>query len=155
MLIGIISDTHSNHGRLKIARPHLEKMDIVIHCGDWTSPDMIQHFKGMTCHGVFGNCDFGHERFRGGPVTFHEPYLLLTVDGIRIGACHGDDPILIHELLDKEIDLLLSGHTHRASMQKRGYAHHINPGSLAKPKDGTASYAVFDTNKKEGKIFRL
>jgi uncharacterized protein YPO0396 len=65
MLIGVISDTHNNlTGILEALDFFLnEKVDVIFHCGDWTSPDTVKlfaveaHKRGMRVYGVLGNND--------------------------------------------------------------------------------------------------
>ncbi|MFP4424208.1 MAG: metallophosphoesterase [Candidatus Woesearchaeota archaeon] len=149
MLIGIVSDTHSNEERFRKVLEILSDCDMIIHCGDWTNSAIVEMCRNLNVQGVYGNCDFNLE----GPVTFHEPYLDMTIDGVRIGACHGHDSRL-SELLDGGFDVVCSGHTHRSSIATVNGGLHINPGSPAKPKNG-ASCALYDTRKRKGKIIPL
>ena len=60
----MISDTHDNieniHKSLKVFKNN--KTSIVIHAGDYVSPDAIRVFQGMKLVGVFGNNDFDMKR---------------------------------------------------------------------------------------------
>ncbi|MGM5487381.1 MAG: metallophosphoesterase [Nanobdellota archaeon] len=149
MLLGIVSDTHSNETRFRRVLELLAECDLIIHCGDWTSSSMVELCRGLPVHGVRGNCDFEVD----GPIKFHEPYLAMTLDGIRVGACHGHD-LWLSELLSGGFDVVLSGHTHRSKIEWVQDTLHINPGSPAKPRNG-ASCALCDTEKREGKILLL
>ncbi|MFO7710249.1 MAG: metallophosphoesterase [Candidatus Woesearchaeota archaeon] len=149
MLIGIVSDTHSNEERFRKVLDILSDCDMIIHCGDWTNSAIVEMCRGLDVHGVHGNCDFNLK----GPVKFHEPYIDLEIDGIRIGACHGHDSRL-PELLEAGFDVVCSGHTHHSKIEMVDGTLHINPGSPAKPRNG-ASCAVYDTRKRKGKIILL
>lgn len=41
----------------------------------------------------------------------------------------------------------LSGHTHRKTLERRNGVLYVNPGSPSIPKDGTASFAVYDNGR--------
>ena len=41
----------------------------------------------------------------------------------------------------------LSGHTHRKTLEQRDGVLYVNPGSPSIPKDGTASFAVYDNGR--------
>jgi len=61
MKIGIISDTHDNLLQIKKAVDifNQEKVDLVLHAGDFVSPFTALEFKNLNCSlkGVFGNND--------------------------------------------------------------------------------------------------
>ncbi len=65
MKIGLISDTHDNLSMVEkaIAKLNAEKVELVLHAGDSTSPVVIPKFKALNCRlvGVFGNNDGDHE----------------------------------------------------------------------------------------------
>ena len=58
MIIGIVSDTH---GHVEFARPAMRmlescQVELVIHCGDIGSPEIVELFAPWPAHFVFGNC---------------------------------------------------------------------------------------------------
>jgi len=90
--------------------------ELVIHCGDITSPDVVRAFHGLEVHWVFGNCDVSR-----GPLELamtradHNCHGLqgeLELDGRRLAFTHGDRPQLVKALLAERPDLVLVGHTH-------------------------------------------
>jgi len=70
---------------------------------------------------------------------------------------HGhDEGLLSHLLLAQQHDIILTGHTHKASVGKNNHTLVINPGATCFVKDGdstnTASVAIYDTTKQEAVI---
>ncbi len=72
----------------------------------------------------------------------------LIADGSRELFCtHGhvfspdDHPVLGPRAA------FLSGHTHRKTLEQRDGVLYVNPGSPSIPKDGTASFAVYDNGR--------
>ena len=70
-------------------------------------------------------------------------YALVEVDGHELYLAHGhlgDPPRLAPG------SAFLSGHTHVKTLDNREGVLYVNPGSTSIPKDGTASYAVYENN---------
>ena len=73
MKIGIIADTHDNLPQIKKAVEifNREKIELVLHAGDFVSPFTFLEFKNLNCSlkGVFGNNDgdklYLQEKFKG------------------------------------------------------------------------------------------
>src|SRR5262249_10381153 len=59
MRIGILSDTHNQLARTKIAVDRLVHAgaEALVHCGDITSPEVVLALRGLPSYFVFGNCD--------------------------------------------------------------------------------------------------
>lgn len=76
-------------------------------------------------------------------------YALIEVDGRLLYCTHGhlpgkspdDAPAL------PKGSAFLSGHTHAKTLEERNGVLFVNPGSTSIPKDGSASYAVYDQGK--------
>ncbi|MFQ6091055.1 MAG: YfcE family phosphodiesterase, partial [Candidatus Bipolaricaulia bacterium] len=95
MKLGIISDTHDNMP--KIARAvelfNREKVDLVLHAGDFISPITANEFKRLKAKliGVFGNNDgdklYLLKRYKG-IGELYEDYHELELDGRRIVLMH-------------------------------------------------------------------
>jgi putative phosphoesterase len=119
--IGVISDTHG------LLRPEavkaLDGVDLILHAGDIGSPNVLDSLKGLApVVAVRGNNDKGHwaEELPHSEVA--------DVGSIRI--------YIIHDL--KEMDLnaeeagfqiVVSGHSHKPSVEDRMGVLYVNPGS--------------------------
>ena len=73
-------------------------------------------------------------------------YALVEVDGRKLYLSHGhlpgkspDDPPAL-----APGSAFLSGHTHAKTLDERDGVLFVNPGSTSIPKDGSASYAVYE-----------
>jgi putative phosphoesterase len=115
--IGIISDTH---GLLREEAVHaLKGVDLIIHAGDIGSPVVIEKLEEIApVKAVRGNCDRGKWAAK-----------LPGTESVRMG----NKNIYVKELdidLRKEgIDIVISGHSHRAKEERKDGILYINPGS--------------------------
>lgn len=74
-------------------------------------------------------------------------FALIEADGHLLYATHGhlcNKTPDNHPLLKKG-DAFLSGHTHLKTLDFLEDVLHVNPGSTSIPKDGSASFGVYDT----------
>ena len=120
-LIGVISDTHG------LIRPEslraLRGAELIIHAGDIGKPDVIETLKSIApVVAIRGNND--REKWaRKFPET-----AVVEVGEVRI--------YLIHNIKEIKIDpsaagfqVVISGHSHRPSVLRRGGVLFLNPGS--------------------------
>ena len=66
MLIGILSDTHDQAERTKVAVATLASAgaEALFHCGDITTADVVYECGILPAYFVFGNCDFDLDSLR-------------------------------------------------------------------------------------------
>lgn len=136
MKIGILSDTHDQVERARIAVEALKSRgaEALIHCGDFTTDDVVYECVGIPGYFVFGNCDDDPARLRraiqiiGG--TCLERGGIITLGGRAIAATHGDSAAELRRLERERPDYLFSGHTHVAADEQAGAVRRINPGAL-------------------------
>ena len=137
MIIGIVSDTH---GHVEFTRPAVRMLEscevqLVIHCGDIGSTDIVGCFKPWPTHFVFGNVDADEEQLRkaieSAGQTCHARFGTLELEGRLIAFLHGDDSSLMQQSIDGgQYDLLCYGHTHAAEQHRAGHTRVLNPGAL-------------------------
>ncbi|MGD0576538.1 MAG: metallophosphoesterase [Candidatus Staskawiczbacteria bacterium] len=139
MKIAIVSDTHNNWANFKKAIEWIkkEKIQLILHCGDISSREMIDDAKKFfdgEIKFVKGNADWEMDL---------PEKMEMEPDGKKIGMVHFPDQAKKMAQSGK-YDLVFYGHTHRAWDEKVGNCHMINPGELAgqfyKP-----TFAVYDT----------
>jgi putative phosphoesterase len=143
MLIGIVSDTHSRLATVARAVSLLRERGVttVLHCGDIEAPSVVELFRGLDTHFVFGNCDGDRDGLRkaiaDAGLRLHEPFGDLELSGAKLAFLHGDDWHLKQDVEQSgHFDYLFYGHTHHAEEHRTGETRVFNPGALhrARPK---------------------
>jgi putative phosphoesterase len=165
MLIGIISDTHDNLQMVEKAVKRLndEKVNLVLHAGDYVAPFVIPKFKALNAKliGVFGNNDGDHEllKKRFGETSNCEirgRFALIDVEGFKIALLHGDETELLNALMDCEcFNAVVHGHMHTTGVRKKGKTLIVNPGEVCGYLTGKSTLALMDTTAKEARIIEL
>ncbi len=142
--IAVISDTHGFNEYVYDMLNMENNIDFLIHLGDNMEDYNIITSKlhGINSLYIIGNHD----------MSWLEPKeVLITVDGIKIYATHGDKANIklgIDDLLKrgKELgcDIILYGHTHIQKCFKKDGIIVINPGSISQPRenDCLCSYTI-------------
>jgi putative phosphoesterase len=161
MKIGIISDTHDNLPQIKKAVTFFnrEKVDLVLHAGDFVSPFTALEFKNLNCPftGVFGNNDgdklYLREKFKDIGKLFPAPYI-VKIDNKDIIMLHKEK---LTDSLEKsqKYDIVIYGHTHRVDLRKIGKTLIINPGECGGWLTGKSTIALLDLENLEAKIIDL
>jgi putative phosphoesterase len=137
--IGIISDTHG------LLRPEavqaLQGVAVIFHAGDVGDPVILSELgKVAPVHAVRGNMDRG-DLFEQLP-----PALLKECCGVSFYALHDLMRLDINPAASG-VDVVIHGHTHNASVEKRKGVWYINPGCAGpNPKRGRASVSVIQVH---------
>lgn len=135
MLVGIISDTHG------VLPPSIETafadVERIIHAGDVGASWILDHLEGIApVIAVRGNMDTGDLGWR------LQERVLLQCDTHRVLVVHQASSVRRDEL-PTGVDVIVSGHTHRASVAMRGGVLHVDPGSAGgRSRDGRGSTAA-------------
>ena len=119
--IGIISDTH---GLLRPGAVNVfQGVDLIIHAGDIGAPSLLREL-GNTARlvAVRGNMDYGN-RPNKLPVTE-----VVTINDNSIYVLHDINRLDLDPAVSG-ISVVISGHTHKSSIKKRGGVLYVNPGS--------------------------
>ena len=118
-----------------------EGAEILVHCGDFTNPEVLVACTALPLYFVLGNCDtnsaleLAAQRNDatclglGGEVDFA---------GKRVAVTHGHMTKDLRRLLAAKPDYLLTGHSHIAADWIEGSTRRINPGALFR----AANYSV-------------
>lgn len=155
MKVGIVSDTHDNVEAIERATEIFreEGVEIVIHCGDFVAPLMVDFFDGFELHGVLGNNDGDvanlHAAFDrlGGESELHGRFASLEFDGLSFAVLHGEHKDEVEAIAAGEtFDVVCYGHHHHRELREEGRTTVINPGAhvLARSEDDR-TVAVLDT----------
>ena len=167
MTVGIISDTHDNVKNILKAIKifNKEKVSLVIHCGDWVSPYVVDFFKGLRCEiiSVFGNNEGYKQRFitlGGKNIKFHNVCVELNVDNRKVAVYHGDAKPLTGALIDSQkYDAVFTGDTHVPLIEKKGKTLHVNPGTVCGEANGKimnkSTVAIYNPQKNTAKLIRF
>ncbi|MCX7881077.1 MAG: metallophosphoesterase [Patescibacteria group bacterium] len=175
MKLGIFSDTHDQLESVEKAIKFFqkEKVELIIHCGDWVSPFVPQFIYSLKpkltipIKSVFGNNDEGdHFRFferkekENWHIEFYKESFELEIGAKKIAVYHGSSKVLTDSLIKSQIyDVVFTGHTHQALIEKIGKTLHLNPGSTAGYAFGKITLqktiALYETKTNQGKIIDL
>jgi putative phosphoesterase len=164
MIVGIIADTHDRLPLLDKAvnRLNEEKVELVLHAGDYVAPFVVPHFKPLKAHliGVFGNNDGDKEllkkRFTELGAEIRGEFAEVMVDGLRIALLHGDETELLLSLIDVgSYDVIVYGHTHEAKTYRKGKTLVINPGEACGYLSEKPSIAILNTKPLDAKTIHL
>lgn len=132
MKIGVMADSHDNvpYVERAVRLFNREKVDLVIHCGDFIAPFSLAPLARLKCEwrGVFGNNDGERAgltnksdgRIVKGPLKFSE-------GGCKIFAFHGHEKIDFAKAV-RGFDVVLCGHTHIPGVRREEEALVVNPG---------------------------
>ena len=164
MLVGIMSDTHDRLPRIDeaVKRKNDEGVDLVIHSGDYISPFVVSHFKPLKAKlvGVFGNNDAELDRLRS---LFAEigarvrgRFAEVKAGDVKIAVLHGEEEELLKSLIEGGChQVIVHGHTHRASIRRVGETLVINPGEVCGYLSGESTIAILETETLKAEIIHL
>jgi putative phosphoesterase len=165
MRIGILSDTHDNLPMVGRAVERLNRLspDLVLHAGDFVSPFVIPRLAALACPciGVFGNNDGDRGQLlakarESGKVEIHGCFTARLLDGRSLALLHGEEPGALAAVAGTGgFDAVVHGHTHRASIERRGKALLVNPGEACGYLTGRATVAVLETGRMEAEILEI
>ncbi len=141
MKIGILSDTHDKLPGIELAIAIFQdhQVDVIIHAGDWVKPDALKALRKLVpehtkLYGVYGNNDDRSDLDSANqsldyPMELAES-LIIPVESLKIGVAHGDRPQLLVNV-SSSCDVIIRGHSHRASVESRDGKLYVNPGSTS------------------------
>ncbi len=161
MKIGIISDTHDHVQNIEkaVAFFKQEKVEKVIHLGDFVAPFTLRLYKGLAMTGIFGNNDGDKYRLmkmaQSAGIHLEGNFYAFEQDGLKIAAYHGTEPELKIALLESGLyDVVLCGHTHQVERQTIGKTLVLNPGT-ANGFGEKGTVMIFDTKTKNAEVIKL
>ena len=149
MKIGVLSDTHLTHVTQEfrlICEQFLSGIDLILHAGDFVSPDIVAYLGRGPFHGVYGNMDgFDTRKLLSGKKV-------IEIGRYRIGLIHGiGGPDGIEDRIRKEfsgkVDAIVYGHSHRAANAVREGVLSFNPGSASRhTRFGKRTFGILELN---------
>ena len=155
----VTSDTHGSLSVFSRVLKNVGDFDRLIHCGDFLyhgprnnlpvdySPgELAKVFRGLKDKilGVRGNCDAKVDLMIMGFKNLPEEFS-FSAGKIDFLIAHGDEPY--SQKIAK--GLVVSGHTHVASLERKGNLVFLNPGSPSIPKDESGgTYSLIEISGK-------
>ncbi len=164
MIVGIIADTHDHLPLLEkaIERLNEERVELVLHAGDYISAFAVQRLKSLNAHliGIFGNNDGDKEllkrRFAELDAEIRGRFAEVTVDGLKIAMLHGEEEELVRSLINTgSYDVVVHGHTHEARTYRKGKTLVINPGEVCGYLTQKSTMAILNTETLDVQIIQL
>lgn len=167
MLVVAISDSHDNVIAIRRVGEEARRrgVKLILHAGDWVSPFAARFLReavgeGVRIVGVWGNNEgerpYFLETARKYGVEIAGDAAELEVSGRKITVYHGTSPVLLRALAESDLyDVVIYGHTHQASLERRGRTLVVNPGELCGCLTGRSSYALIDLAKLEADLVFL
>ena len=148
MKLLVVSDNHGDRDILvKLQQEYVDKMDLMIHCGDSELAVDDEIFDNMPS--VLGNNDWGQ--------PFPEKRL-LEVASERVLVTHGhlynvnfnlDELVMLARR--RNASIIAYGHTHQLAVTMQNGRLYINPGSISLPRGEYSylggTYAIITTSK--------
>lgn len=135
MKILIVSDTHRKDDNLKKVLEEVKPIDMFIHLGDAEgSEQFIPEWLNPECEVqmVRGNNDFFSDLDREREIRIGQYQVLLT-HGHYYNVSLGTETIK-REAVERKVDMVMFGHTHRPCYDVKDDLVVLNPGSLSFPR---------------------
>lgn len=159
MILGIISDTHDHLDNLRNAIDiFIQKgVEHIIHAGDFTSPftaRVLMEFKGGFT-GIFGNNDGDKlllsKVYEG---KIHPQPHIINLHNKNIVIMH--EPTVVQAIAESgHYDIVIYGHTHKASVKNINKTLVINPGEAGSWLYGKATVAVVNLESMTAEILQV
>jgi len=158
MLIAVMSDSHNNRDSLSKAIDMINKRgcEVLIHCGDYTSPSSVTEFKsfhGMV-YGVFGNMDRGIwpvKHLISEEVSNFSLFSMegeVELEGKKIAFTHYPETAR-NMAKSGKYHVVFYGHTHKHHTDRESYKTPlINPGDI-QGRYGKSSFIFYDLSTGE------
>ena len=146
-MLVVLSDTHQTDGTGLVGAPGeaVTDADAVVHAVDFTSEAVLENLRDAAGDASFtavhGNAD--------SPAVTERLPTETTVEyaGIHIALTHGNPsgPTGLAMFGRQQgADLVISGHTHRPTVEELDHLTLLNPGSHADPRGARQSFAVLE-----------
>lgn len=156
MKVLIVSDTHKRNENLFRVIDREKPFDLMVHCGDSECNEVsFQEHSGCLVEMVAGNNDFFYD------LTAEKEFY---IGNYRVWLTHGHYYYvamglerLKAEAVERGVDIVMFGHTHKPTIDMSDGVMAINPGSLSYPRQENRrpSYIVMTIDKHENLDFTL
>ena len=133
MKILVVSDTHRNNNNYLKVIGRIGPLDMVIHCGDVEGSELVIS-KAADCQVemVQGNNDFFSDLPREKEFMLGQYKVWLTHGHNYYISMNSE--MIKQEARDREVDIIMCGHTHKPVVDIGNDLTLINPGSISYPR---------------------
>ncbi len=156
MKIGVISDTHDRLPTFKQALAQCKALgvDAIIHPGDFIAPFAAKLIApdslGVPLYCVYGNNDGERAGLKKMLPNVQDGPLNIDLDGKKIVIAH-----FIDWLSEQDIaaaDIIITGHTHSASVEHKEGKLFLNPGECCGWVNGRCTFAILEPQAMQATI---
>ncbi len=144
----VLSDSHGDIRACEKAIDSMGTVDLIIHLGDIARDvrNISQRYPEIRLVSVIGNNDLSFSKDELEKIVDFDGHKIFICHGHTLGVNHGTER-LESVALQKGCTAALFGHTHCAVDKKAGSGILVlNPGSVSRPRSGSASFAVLETD---------
>lgn len=145
MKILIVSDTHRNNANYMKVVERTGPLDMVIHCGDVEGSEyVISQAAGCPVEMVQGNNDFFSELPKEKEFMVGQYKVWLTHGHNYYIAMNSE--MIKREARERDVDIVMCGHTHKPVVDIGSDLTLINPGSISYPRQENRkpSYVIME-----------
>lgn len=147
MRIGVVSDSHGDLYMLDRAISLMGEIDMLIHLGDhYRDIIKVNNKYNYKIYYVPGNNDY---------ISNNEGEKIIEVNKRRIFLTHGHRynvnlgiMSLAYKAEEEKVNIVLFGHTHRYNIEFNNDIFFLNPGSVSRPRDKSASASILNIDDK-------
>jgi len=151
MRIGLISDTHNEQQKVKIALDKFRQRAVstILHAGDITNVATLNLFADFDVWIAQGNMDRDRNLRQTARRLFGIGRMgnthALAFDDHSLALTHGDSWQRLETLITShKYDYIIHGHTHVPQDERIGPTRVINPGALGSPRWRVPTCAILD-----------
>lgn len=157
MRVGVLSDTHDRLPAIAAALDWFRAagIDTLLHPGDIIAPfaaKPLSAFAG-TVHVVYGNNDGERHGLKQVLPQIQDGPLVVNLGGKRVLMHHFIDWCSDQDL--EEADIVVTGHTHEASVKQRGGKLLLNPGECCGWVNGKCTIATIDLESTDAELIEI
>ncbi len=163
MIVGLVSDTHDNIYMIDraVERLNEERVGLVLHAGDYVSAFTAKHFEPLEAPmiGVYGNNCAERELlgrvYAEAGAEIRGYFAEVEADGLRVALLHGHRKEDVDRAYGGGYDVIVRGHTHRASIGEEDGVLVVNPGEVCGYVSGRCTLAFLDTERRAAWLSEL
>jgi hypothetical protein len=163
LIVGLVADTHDNIHMIDraVERLNEERVGIVLHAGDYVSPFTAKHFEPLEAPmiGVYGNNCAERETlarvYAEAGAEIRGYFAEVKADGLRVALLHSHRKEDVDRAYGGGYDVIVRGHSHRASIGEEDGVLVVNPGEVCGYLTGRCTLAFLDAARRTAWLSEL